>query len=200
MSKDKVIKLEQELADANEKVVYLAGRQPKDLIYQNEQLELQLSWVKDKIKKVLELPPISNERLEILKELEKFVKGKSMDDEKLFETLNELVTISNPDRPDFENEPNILARESLWNEATEDIRDKLSQFVIVYTNILVDKGLIEKDFKDVIADRVLSSIHCQVMEDLRKVFNSVEEHNDSNESEGYFDEDDCWHGPMNEDD
>ena len=63
-----------ELKDANKKIVYMAGRQPKDLIYQNEQLELQLGWVKDKIKKVLELPPISNERLEILKELEKFVK------------------------------------------------------------------------------------------------------------------------------
>jgi len=63
-----------ELKDANEKIVHMACRQPKDLIYQNEQLELQLGWVKDKIKKVLELPPISNERLEILKELEKFVK------------------------------------------------------------------------------------------------------------------------------
>ena len=63
-----------ELKDANEKIVYMAGRQPKDLIYQNEQLELQLEWVKDKIKKILELPPISNERLGILKELEKFVK------------------------------------------------------------------------------------------------------------------------------
>lgn len=75
MSKDKVVKLEQELADANEKVVHMASRQPKDLIYRNEQLELQLGWVKDKIRKVLELPPISNERLEILRELEKFVKG-----------------------------------------------------------------------------------------------------------------------------
>lgn len=101
-----------------------------------------------------------------------------MDDEKLFEILNELVTISNPDRPDFENKLNILARESLWNNATEDIRDKLSHFIIVYTNILVDKGLIEEDFKDVIADRVLSGIHCQVMDDLRKVFNPVEEHDD----------------------
>lgn len=75
MSKDKVIKqLEQELADANEKIVYMAGRQPKDLIYKNEQLELQLGWVKNKIKKLLELPGICNERLEIMKELEKFVK------------------------------------------------------------------------------------------------------------------------------
>ena len=63
-----------ELKDANRKIVYMAGRQPKDLIYQNKQLKLQLGWVKGKIKKVLELPPISNERLEILKELEKFVK------------------------------------------------------------------------------------------------------------------------------
>ena len=101
-----------------------------------------------------------------------------MDDEKLFETLNELVTISNPDRSDFENKLNILARESLWNTATEDIRDKLSHFIIVYTNILVDKGLIEKDFKDVIADRILSSIHCEVMDNLTKVFNPVEEYSD----------------------
>lgn len=101
-----------------------------------------------------------------------------MDDEKLFETLNKLVKISNPDRPDFENELNILARESLWNDATEDIRDKLSHFIIVYTNILVDKGLIEEDFKNVIASRILSGIHSQVMDDLIKVFNPVEEHND----------------------
>lgn len=101
-----------------------------------------------------------------------------MDDEKLFETLNELVKISNPDRPDFENELNILARESLWNDATEDIRDKLSHLIIVYTNILVDKGLIEEDSKIMIANRILSSIHCEVMNNLTKVFNPVEEHND----------------------
>ena len=101
-----------------------------------------------------------------------------MDDAKLFETLNELVNISNPDRPDFENELNILARESLWNKATEDIRDKLSHFIIVYTNILVDKGLIEEDFKDAIANRILSGIHSQVMDNLTKVFNPVEEYND----------------------
>ena len=106
-----------------------------------------------------------------------------MDDEKLFETLNELVTISNPDRPDFENELNILARESLWNDATEDIRDKLSHLIIVYTNILVDKGLIEEDFKNIIADRVLSSIHCEVMDNLTKAFNPVEEHHDPLEGE-----------------
>lgn len=101
-----------------------------------------------------------------------------MDDEKLFETLNELVTISNPNRPDFENGLNILARESLWNEVTEDIRDKLSHLIIVYTNILVDKGLIDEDFKPMIADRVLSGIHCEVMDNLTKVFNPVEEYND----------------------
>lgn len=101
-----------------------------------------------------------------------------MDDEKLFDTLNELVKISNPDRPDFENELNILARESLWNDATKDIRDKLSHFIIVYTNILVDKGLIEEDSKIMIANRILSGIHSQVMDNLTKVFNPVEEHDD----------------------
>lgn len=101
-----------------------------------------------------------------------------MDDEKLFETLNELVNTSNPNRPDFENGLNVLARESLWNDATKDIRDKISHLIIVYTNILVDKGLIEEDFKLMIADRVLSGIHCQVMDNLTKVFNPVEEYND----------------------
>ena len=106
-----------------------------------------------------------------------------MDDEKLFETLNELVEISNPDRPDFENGLNILARESLWNEATEDIRDKLSHFIIVYTNILVDKGLIEEDSKIMIANRILSCIHSQVMDNLTKVFNPVEEYHDPLEAD-----------------
>jgi len=106
-----------------------------------------------------------------------------MDNEKLFETLNELVNISNPDRPDFENKLNILARESLWNEATEDIRDKLSHFIIVYTNILVDKGLIEEDSKIMITDRVLSCICCAVMDNLTKVFNPVEEYNDPLEAD-----------------
>lgn len=101
-----------------------------------------------------------------------------MDDEKLFYTLNELVKISDPDKPGFDNGLNILAREALWNDATKDVRDKLSNLIIVYTNILVDKGLIEKDSKIVVADRILSNIHCMVTDNLTKVFNPVEEYCD----------------------
>jgi hypothetical protein len=94
-----------------------------------------------------------------------------MSDDELFEKLEELVKLSDPDNASFES--TMEERNHLWNEVTKDIRDNLSHFLIMYTNILVDKGMINRSSKDVFANRILSNINSQVMEDLRKVFNNV---------------------------
>ena len=95
-----------------------------------------------------------------------------MSDDELFEKLEELVKLADPYNAHFESA--MEERDELWNEVTKDIRDSLSHFLIMYTNILVDKGLIDKSSKEVSASRILSNINCHVMEDLRKVFNTKE--------------------------
>lgn len=95
-----------------------------------------------------------------------------MSDDELFEELEELVKLSDPDNARFES--TMKERDELWNKVTKDIRDNLVHFLIVYTNILVDKGLVDKSSKDVLANRILANIHYQVMEDLAKVFNTKE--------------------------
>jgi hypothetical protein len=91
-----------------------------------------------------------------------------MSDDELFEKLEELVKLSDPDSANFESA--MEKRDELWNEVTKDIRDNLSHFLLMYTNILVDKGLIDRYSKEVFADRILSSIHYHVMDDLIKTF------------------------------
>lgn len=91
-----------------------------------------------------------------------------MSDDELFEKLEELVKLSNPDNANFESA--MEKRDELWNEVTKDIRDNLSHFLLMYINILVDKGLIDRYSKEVFADRILSSIHYHVMDDLIKTF------------------------------
>lgn len=93
-----------------------------------------------------------------------------MSDDELFEKLEELIKLSDPDNARFESA--MEKRDKLWNDVTKDIRDNLSHFLIMYTNILADKGLIDRSSKEVFADRILSSINCCVMEDLKEVFNT----------------------------
>ena len=91
-----------------------------------------------------------------------------MSDDELFEKLEELVKLSNPDNANFESA--MEKRDELWNEVTKDIRDNLSHFLLMYINILVDKGLIDRYSKEVFTDRILSNIHYHVMDDLIKTF------------------------------
>lgn len=91
-----------------------------------------------------------------------------MGDYELFEKLEELVKLLSLDNAHFESA--MKEREKLWDEVTEDIRDNLSHFLIMYTNILVDKGLIDIYSKPVFADRILSSIHHHVMDDFNQMF------------------------------
>ena len=93
-----------------------------------------------------------------------------MGDDELFEKLEELVKLSDPGNARFES--TMKERDELWDEVTKHIRDNLSHFLIMYTNILVDKGLIDKSSKEVFADRISANIHYDVMEDLRKIFNT----------------------------
>ena len=96
-----------------------------------------------------------------------------MSDDELFEKLEELAKLSDSDNACFESA--MERRDNLWNEVTKDIRDNLIHFLLMYTNILVDKGKIDKSSKEVFANRILSSINCHVMEDLKKVFDIKEE-------------------------
>ena len=91
-----------------------------------------------------------------------------MSDDELFEKLEELAKLSDPNNSRFESA--MEERDNLWNEVTKDIRDNLSHFLLMYTNILVDKGRIDKSSKELFAYRILSSIDNHVMEDLRKIF------------------------------
>ena len=93
-----------------------------------------------------------------------------MSDEELFEKLNELIKMSK-----FDDELHALAKKALWEEITKEVRDKLFHLILVYTNILVDENLIGKDSKTAMADRILSAIHSQVMDDVTKIFNYKEE-------------------------
>lgn len=93
-----------------------------------------------------------------------------MSDDELFEKLEELVKLSDTDYAHFES--SMEERNNLWNEITKDIRDNLSHFLIMYTNILVDKRMIDRSSKELFANRILSNINSQVMEDLRKVFDN----------------------------
>ncbi len=98
-----------------------------------------------------------------------------MSDDELFEKLGEFVKLYDTDYAHFESfESSMEKRDILWNEVTKDIRDNLSHFLIMYTNILVDKRMIDRSSKEVFANRILSNINSQVMEDLRKVFDTKE--------------------------
>ena len=96
-----------------------------------------------------------------------------MSDKELFEKLNELIKMSK-----FDDDLSALAEKALWEEITKEIRDKLSHLILIYTNIFVNENLIGKDSKITMADRILSAIHNQVMDDVTKIFNYKEEFND----------------------
>ena len=91
---------------------------------------------------------------------------RKMSDDELFEKLERLVELIDPDSAHFESA--MEERDKLWNEVTKDIRDNLSHFLIMYTNILADR--IDIYSKPVFADKILSSIHCQVMDDFNQMF------------------------------
>jgi len=95
-----------------------------------------------------------------------------MSDNELFEKLEELVKLFDPDNAHFESA--MEERDKLWNEVTKDIRDNLSHFLIMYTNILADKGLIDIYSKPVFANRILSSINHYVIDDFNQMF--IQEH------------------------
>lgn len=95
-----------------------------------------------------------------------------MGDDELFEKLEELIKLSDPDNAHFESA--MEERDKLWNEVTKDIRNNTSHFLIMYINMLIDKGKINEDSRDVFADRILTNLYCCVMEDLKKIFNTEE--------------------------
>ena len=95
-----------------------------------------------------------------------------MGDNELFEKLEELIKLSDPDNAC--SKLAIEKRDKLWNEVTKDIRNNTSHFLIMYINMLIDKGKINEDSIDVSADRILTNLYYCVMEDLKKIFNTKE--------------------------
>ena len=78
-------------------------------------------------------------------------------DKELSEKLNDLIKMSKLD-----DKFHVIARQTLWEEITRDIRNKLSHFIHVCTNILIDK----EDSKAEIANWILSDICGRVMDDM----------------------------------
>ena len=80
-----------------------------------------------------------------------------MSDKELSEKLNDFIKMSKLD-----DKFHVIARQALWEEITRDIRNKLSHFIHVCTNILIDK----ENSKAEIANFILSDICGRIMEDL----------------------------------
>ena len=80
-----------------------------------------------------------------------------MSDEELFEKLNDLIKMSKLD-----DKFHVMARQALWEEITRDICNKLSHFIRVCTNILIDK----EDSKSDLANLILSDICGRVMDNV----------------------------------
>ena len=81
-----------------------------------------------------------------------------MSDEELSEKLNDLIKMSK-----FDDKFHIIARQALWEEITRDISDKLSHFIRVCTNILIDD---KEDSKAEITNFILSDICGRIMDDV----------------------------------
>lgn len=80
-----------------------------------------------------------------------------MSDEELSKKLNDLIKMSK-----FDDKFHVIARQALWEEITRDIRDKLSHFIHICTNILIDK----EDSKADLANLILSDICGRVMDNV----------------------------------
>lgn len=80
-----------------------------------------------------------------------------MSDEELSKKLNDLIKMSK-----FDDKFHVIARQALWEEITRDIRDKLSHFIHICTNILIDK----EDSKADLANLILSDICYRVMDNV----------------------------------
>lgn len=81
-----------------------------------------------------------------------------MSDEELSEKLNDLIKMSK-----FDDKFHVIARRSLWEEITRDIRDRLSHFIHICTNILIDD---KEDSKAELANLILSDIYGRIMDDV----------------------------------
>ena len=81
-----------------------------------------------------------------------------MSDEELSEKLNDLIKMSK-----FDDKFHVIARRSLWEEITRDIPNRLSHFIHICTNILIDD---KEDSKAELANLILSDIYGRIMDDV----------------------------------